>query len=308
MYAHDRALLDRILAFDIDGRPATLTFERRLARECGWSDAFARRVVAEYRRFLYLAMTAGHVVTPSDEVDQAWHLHMLYTHSYWTRLCGTILPRALHHNPTAGGALEDAKYADAYQRTLESYQSAFGETPPLVVWPASADRFDPRRQFRRVRTQENWVVQKWIVRNGVLAVGGVSSVALLLGVASSGPDSSGAGGVVCFAIGLLVLACIFAATRSNRSAGRKTRSSSGSTCGTLMPFLFDGHDGSSGAHAEHRAEHGHEQEHGQASDPNDAAGNTDGSSGDGPGDSGGASSGGDSCGASCSSGCGGGGD
>ena len=31
----------------------------------------ARRVIREYKRFTFLAMEAGHPVTPSDPVDQA---------------------------------------------------------------------------------------------------------------------------------------------------------------------------------------------------------------------------------------------
>ncbi|MEK6230809.1 MAG: hypothetical protein N2A42_03075 [Luteolibacter sp.] len=35
--------------------------------------------MTEYKRFVALAMLAGHPVTPSEEVDQAWHLHLVYT-------------------------------------------------------------------------------------------------------------------------------------------------------------------------------------------------------------------------------------
>ncbi|MEJ7660653.1 MAG: hypothetical protein WKG07_14075 [Hymenobacter sp.] len=71
----------RLVALDLDGQ-AALSFSHRLARDNGWSLAFARRVVLEYKKFVYLAATCGHPVTPSDEVDQAWHLHLVYTRSY----------------------------------------------------------------------------------------------------------------------------------------------------------------------------------------------------------------------------------
>jgi len=58
-----------------------LPFEARLARENGWCRAYTQRVIVEYKRFVYLAMTAGHVVTPSEEVDHAWHMHLTYTRS-----------------------------------------------------------------------------------------------------------------------------------------------------------------------------------------------------------------------------------
>ena len=82
MNATQKTLYDRLLAFQFDPPGVELTFERRLSRENGWSREYARRVVDEYRRFVLLAMEAGHVVTPSEEVDQAWHLHLIYTRSY----------------------------------------------------------------------------------------------------------------------------------------------------------------------------------------------------------------------------------
>src|SRR6187431_3264230 len=64
-------LWERIESFDIDGGPSDFSFEARLAIENGWTRPYARRVIVEYKRFAFLAMTAGHPVTPSDQVDQA---------------------------------------------------------------------------------------------------------------------------------------------------------------------------------------------------------------------------------------------
>ena len=86
-------------------------------------------------------MTAGHEVTPSDEVDQAWHLHLTYTRSYWDGLCDAVLGRALHHGPTKGGQAEGDRFENQYERTLASYRAAFGEEPPEDIWPPSAVRF-----------------------------------------------------------------------------------------------------------------------------------------------------------------------
>jgi hypothetical protein len=68
--------------YDIGPGDAEQTFAARLARENGWRPAQAARVIEEYRRFCFLAVTAGHPVTPSDAVDQAWHLHLTYTRDY----------------------------------------------------------------------------------------------------------------------------------------------------------------------------------------------------------------------------------
>ena len=78
-------------AMEIDPPDATTRFQHRLKQYNKWTDEFAARVTKEYRRFLYLAARAGHPVTPSDTVDQAWHLHLIYTRHYWEELCGKIL-------------------------------------------------------------------------------------------------------------------------------------------------------------------------------------------------------------------------
>jgi hypothetical protein len=75
------SLLEKIEAFPLDEPGAALPFTSRLAREQAWSHAFAGRVTHEYLRFIYLAMAAGHPVTPSEQVDQAWHLHLIDTRS-----------------------------------------------------------------------------------------------------------------------------------------------------------------------------------------------------------------------------------
>lgn len=160
-------LWQRLAAFEIDdGKPA-FTFSARLARENGWDNAYAARVVDEYRRFLLLAMTAGHMVTPSEQVDQAWHLHLAYTHSYWERLCKDVLGRPLHHNPTAGGCDESRKFNDLYRQSLKSYREAFGEVPPSDIWPPPSTRFGSDLDARRVNTNDNWVVPKRAGRVGL---------------------------------------------------------------------------------------------------------------------------------------------
>ncbi|NCX98787.1 MAG: hypothetical protein EBX35_09485, partial [Planctomycetia bacterium] len=84
-------LWERICDHRFDDPAARLTFTGRLARENGWTIGYAVRVVDEYRRFVLLAMTAGHPVTPSEDVDQAWHLHLAYTRDYWEIFCRDVL-------------------------------------------------------------------------------------------------------------------------------------------------------------------------------------------------------------------------
>ena len=157
---HHRDLWQRLEAFRVGRGDEALTFERRLARENGWTLAKAERVFAEYRRFVYLAMTAGHPVTPSEDVDQAWHLHLTYTRSYWHDLCRDTLGRDLHHGPTEGGRAEGAKFFDWYGRTLESYRRLFGEDPDPEVWPAPVARFTHAGEGLWVRRSETITIPR----------------------------------------------------------------------------------------------------------------------------------------------------
>lgn len=141
----DAALWQRLLDFRIDGPGAELPFLARLARErAGWSLADARAAWFEYLRFLYLACRAGHPVTPSNEVDAVWHLHLVYTQSYWQELCPRVLGLTLHHGPTRGGSAEARRYLEQYRQTLEAYRRVFHAEPPARFWPPPAERFGQR--------------------------------------------------------------------------------------------------------------------------------------------------------------------
>ncbi len=59
-------LWHRLDAFEFDEVDAELAFSDRLARDNGWTADYAGRVIDEYKRFCYLALRAGHEVTPSD--------------------------------------------------------------------------------------------------------------------------------------------------------------------------------------------------------------------------------------------------
>jgi hypothetical protein len=141
----DDPVWQALQGYEIGPHDAALTFAARLARENRWNADFAERVVGEYKRFCFLAVTAGHEVTPSDAVDQAWHLHLTYSRDYWQRFCPEVLGTPLHHGPTAGGPAERDRYFEQYAQTLKSYQAVF-DTPPEDIWPAAARRFgrDPR--------------------------------------------------------------------------------------------------------------------------------------------------------------------
>ena len=153
------ALWQKLESFQVDQGGATFTFTHRLAQENGWTLEFSRRAIEEYKRFVFLCVASGHPCSPSAAVDEVWHLHLTYTRSYWEQMCGEVLGRPLHHDPTKGGRDEAEKFVDWYARTLQSYRELFGQEPPSELWPPVQQRFveDP---VVKVDRGSNWVLSK----------------------------------------------------------------------------------------------------------------------------------------------------
>ncbi len=135
----------------LDDPEAAMSFTDRLAREqYGWTRDFATRVVAEYERYFLLMALSERPVTPSESVDQAWHLHLVYTRSYheW---CEALSGQYIHHGPTKGGSAEGTRFEGQYGYTLALYEAVFGEAPPSDIWPAAEIRFSPAERAVWVR-------------------------------------------------------------------------------------------------------------------------------------------------------------
>ncbi len=184
-----RQLWQRLTDLTLDAPDVSFCFSRRLAQENSWSIEYSRRVVEEYKRFLFLCLSADHASCPSDQVDQAWHLHLTYTRLYWTQLCQQTLQRPLHHEATRGGPAQHQKHVDMYQQTLNSYRSFFHCDAPADIWPPVEKRFGLSVKFRRVNTRDYWVIpHPWKAFLGLSrafqrAVSSVFAAALILPLA-----------------------------------------------------------------------------------------------------------------------------
>ncbi len=155
----DFALWARIAAHDFEAPGAALTFAGRLARDHGWGLAEARAAIDEYRRFCFLAVRAGHEVTPSEEVDEVWHQHLTYSRDYWHSWCRHVLRRDLHHGPTLGGPAESRRFAEQYAETLAAYEARFGP-PPATFWPGTAERFGRHPAFQTINARTHLVLRR----------------------------------------------------------------------------------------------------------------------------------------------------
>ena len=288
------ALYAKIMAFELDNSTSSLPLSKRLARENGWSLQYALRVIDEYKKFVYLSAKLKRSLTPSDEVDQAWHLHMIYTESYQD-FC-KILGFYFHHGPTKGGKQESQRFHLQYADTLKEYEKEFG-LPPQDIWPEESVRF-ARTNFVRVDKEQNWVLNKngfkrYMLNTFAPIIGILAVVSLASGTTNQKDEGFDMGTFLLFlliaAVGIFLIRGIYRyATRYKRN--KRSDSSSGyssssknsdSGCSATNAF-FGGGCGSSGCSSSHSSCGSH-----------------------GGGDSGCGSSG---CGSSCGGGgCGGGG-
>lgn len=241
----DQELWSRLLQFTFDEPGIPLPFSRRLARENGWGERYTMRVLEEYRRFIFLAMTTSHPVTPSVDVDQAWHLHLTYTRSYWDDLCPNVLRGPLHHQPTKGGGKEGAKFQDWYARTLESYHAAFGVAPPADIWPPPSVRLAAESRIRQVSDRTHWVVRK--PKAGV--VGLVVAVALLglMITGCEGGDIPGTILPIALVAGLVIVVVIWVISKAQSHHGnqRNNNSDTGAGCSSHSSDSSDSDSGDS---------------------------------------------------------------
>ncbi|MEO7522021.1 MAG: hypothetical protein ABIW79_09410, partial [Gemmatimonas sp.] len=127
----------------------------KLARKLGWSTSFAVRAISEYRKFVYLGLTAGFRVTPSKQIDQVWHEHLLFTKAY-RDFCTEVLRHDFDHHPELVPVdVQTETFSAQYEATLRLYVDEFNALPPRDIWgtpkfPLEVKRHDSR-QPRRVQ-------------------------------------------------------------------------------------------------------------------------------------------------------------
>jgi hypothetical protein len=202
-------LFQKLGNFSLDNPEASFSFSDRLSRENGWSKEFSLKVIDEYKKFVYLSVISGKSLTPSEEVDQAWHLHMIYTQSYWSEMCGKILNGLkLHHGPTKGGQAEKERYDNQYDYTLQVYKEEFGYDAPSDIWPAKEERFG-NVNFRRVSVRDNIILNKNKVKiylGGFLISSGLIAFATLLSSFSSNNEKEmSVGEIFSWFLGIVLL-------------------------------------------------------------------------------------------------------
>lgn len=118
---------------NVQGLQAFAPLMQAMQQQMGVQAGMAGRIVEEYRKFLFLAMRAGHQVIPPGVINDVWMMHMQNTQNYWEQLGQMIAEK-----PLAGGvdARAMGEMGDAWAATLKSYETIFGTKPPMDIWGA----------------------------------------------------------------------------------------------------------------------------------------------------------------------------
>ncbi len=221
-------LWKRIDNFQFDKEGAQLSFSRRLARENDWSYEYALEVISEYKKFVYLCCISDEPVTPSDAVDQVWHLHLTYTRNYWTEFCANTLGQMLHHDPTDGGDQEEQRFKESYARAKYLYLQEFGSEPRKDIWPPSEVRFAAEYLSRRVRAADYLIISKYIIRQTFIRFTAVFGGLLFFLVMFIGQNNVRSSHVIAIVIITLSFAILpFLVTLQ----GRRKKDNNGGGCG-----------------------------------------------------------------------------
>ncbi|MFM7733317.1 MAG: hypothetical protein ACKO6F_07645 [Cyanobium sp.] len=212
LLAEQQQLYQRICAYQLDDSSHEIGFLAHLMRANGWSGTFALRAIKEYRKFVFLAMVADHQVTLSDQVDQVWHLHLLFSEAYWSNFCPLVLGRPLHHQPTRGGQAERDRFHTLYRATILSYREHFGE-PPADLWPPVEVRFGRDLPMRRgpirepFRPWRGWRRMLWATTGLLISLRLVcSGIAKAAAGAGSDPPPEGGDELLALLLFLMVSA------------------------------------------------------------------------------------------------------
>lgn len=71
-------------------------------------------------------------LSTSREIEEAWRVHLLYSHSYIIDLGMGVLGTVLHHD-CDDGSQSKCEMSERFKRTLAAYRRVFGE-PPATIW------------------------------------------------------------------------------------------------------------------------------------------------------------------------------
>ena len=96
-FALDKAKIDRNLWDKVQSINLDLIIDRMIIKH-SWTEEKTSKAVKDYRHFLYISQLGEQAITPTGDVDDIWHEHILHTNKYAID-CEKSFGKFLHHFP-----------------------------------------------------------------------------------------------------------------------------------------------------------------------------------------------------------------
>lgn len=120
---------------EVDAYPVPELLTPRIMRKYSRDKEYAEGILREAKRMLYLGELTGKPVTPSEEIDDAWHEMILFS-PYYFKLCRFLGTDYIHHEPEpetpAGSAGTNGP--SQYDETIALYEKQFGVKADQRYW------------------------------------------------------------------------------------------------------------------------------------------------------------------------------
>jgi hypothetical protein len=100
--------------------------EERMGRKFDWSVQRIKNAIQRYKQYLYIVSIENKPVSPTSDVDEVWHQHILHTRLYEEH-CKKIYGKMLHHQPFSTKELNKKAEAAHLSKLGPIY---FGENYP----------------------------------------------------------------------------------------------------------------------------------------------------------------------------------
>ena len=117
----------------VDAYPVPELLVPRIMKLYKRDKEYAEAILREAKRMLLLRCIRKHPVTPSVEIDDAWHEMILFTRFYQT-FCDFLGGGFLHHDPDVETPVEKSSGEKLYDLTQRWYEEEFKIKPDQKYW------------------------------------------------------------------------------------------------------------------------------------------------------------------------------
>lgn len=108
---------------------STPVLKIKIDKACSPNDLTSKDILVEVLRFMHLVVLSGERLTPSQQVDLAWHEFILFTKLY-SEFCNAHFGRFIHHYP----AHNDDNNKEGFRKLHYYYKKHIGLNPNPKLW------------------------------------------------------------------------------------------------------------------------------------------------------------------------------